>query len=480
MHNRRSFYLMCGLLILILLLVACREIAPSAQVPPLALSTPESPSVVETPTTSVAAEPTSTLAPTVSLTVAPTPTRFYEGPLSPVCGLQLPPLPGESSPLDTAIEPDPEALTALRAAAPAIVWPAIQRILDAPGSVGLALYQVGQANNGVYWNADSPMPLASVAKIIVLVAYVEAVAAEELNPLSQVPLAELERYYLPNFDLGAHRRSINELRENGRVIAAEGDNPAVYLEDVAWMMIRHSSNAASDYLHQLLGQERIETTAITLGLDAASGQSAPCAFLGQFLIMANHTRAAAGDRTALLAYLAGDDGPAAYGQDVSLLFDAFSNSATFRDKEALWRSSTRRPAIDTQRLYAGRLSPQGTARGYADLMARLAQNGLSNPDSSYLARRILEWPMQFPVNQSSFSNLGYKNGSLPGVLNSAYYGYRLGESAPVVIALFYRDLPQQTYRRWRFDLPHDELARWLLADPQAIPLIRAVLNPPDA
>ena len=57
------------------------------------------------------------------------------------------------------------------------------------------------------------MPLISVAKIITLVAYVEAVAAGELNSLETVPLTDLERFYLPNFDLGAHRRAIAELRE---------------------------------------------------------------------------------------------------------------------------------------------------------------------------------------------------------------------------------------------------------------------------
>ena len=38
-------------------------------------------------------------------------------------------------------------------------------------------------------------------------------------------LSELERYYLPNFDLGAHRRALSELRAEGRVMT-DGE-PAV-------------------------------------------------------------------------------------------------------------------------------------------------------------------------------------------------------------------------------------------------------------
>jgi hypothetical protein len=109
-------------------------------------------------------------------------------------------------------------------------------------------------------------------------------------------------------------------------------------------------------------------------------------------------------------------------------------------------------------------------------MRRLAQNGLSNADSSFQARRILEWPNQFAANQDIFSNVGYKNGSLAGVLNTAYYAYRWDDLSPVIVVLFFRDIPQQTYRQWRFDLPHDELARWLLTDPAAIPALSAALR----
>lgn len=137
------------------------------------------------------------------------------------------------------------------------------------------------------------MPLASVAKLITLVAYAEAIATGELNPAEPVALADLDCYYLPNFDLGAHRRAVAELREEGRVLGTAPDE-AVLLGDVAWMMIAHSSNAAADYLHLRLGQARIEETAVALGLNTPpNGQSAPCTFLGQFLMMANHTRGTA-------------------------------------------------------------------------------------------------------------------------------------------------------------------------------------------
>ena len=50
------------------------------------------------------------------------------------------------------------------------------------------------------------------------------------------------------------------------------------------------------------------------------------------------------------------------------------------------------------------------------------------------------------------------------------------DGAPVVVVLFFRQLPRQTYRQWLRDLPNDEFARWLLADPSAIPQLHLALQ----
>lgn len=462
----------------ILASAACNQ--PSTSTPVVAPPTATALAVASaTPTlelTELASPAPATLPPadsvaTPTAVVQTPPTPFFSGTLSPPCGLLLPPIPQPLSvPPDPSPLLSPEEAADLLDAAPDSARAALAYLINHPEDVGLVAYQLGNAANGVYVNQNTPMPLASLVKLVHLVAYVEAVAAGELDPLEQVPLTEVDRFYLPNFDLGAHRRAVSELEAGGRLFGEA--NPTLLLEDIPWMMVRHSSNAASDYLQARLGQERIEATAQALGL---STQTAPCPFIGQFLTMANHTRVTS-DYAALQAYLeAGEAGAVAYAADVALLADAYSQSESFRTREVSWRRTTRRPSITDQRLFTEYFNPQAAAGEYAALLARLAQNGLSTPDSSFQARRYLEWPMVFPVNQELFSNLGYKNGSLPGVLTTGYYAYRWGEGAPVVVVLLYRNLPQQTYRQWRFDLPHDELARWLLADPAAIPLLAATL-----
>jgi len=374
------------------------------------------------------------------------------------CGVLLPVLPAGQALTDN-LRPAGPALDL----APEAARPAVERLLSAPETVGLAAFEIGRESDGVYLNPDAPMPLASVVKIINLIAFAEAVAAGELDPAEWIPLSEIERTYLPRTDLGAHTRAIAELDER-QLIAL--DPPATPLEEVPSMMIRHSSNAAADYLHVRLGQTTIEQTAVELGLRS---HTAPCPWIGQFLVMAN--RGTATDNRGTVQIYTED--PEGYGREAMRLAESYAYDQDFRQAESSpgWRAS-----ITTQALFSDNLNAQASARDYADLMARILRNELSSNYTNIVVRRALEWPMNFPANQELFSAIGLKDGSLPGVLTTAYYAQRAEDGAQLVVILFFRQLPRNTYRQWRRDLPHDELARWLLSDPAAIPTLREILG----
>jgi|GEM_PF-1432633 len=430
--------------------------------------------------TAVAAAPTTLAAPTAArLTAVPTPPAAPP-PAAPAlptaaptpvwaqadgvrCGVLLPLV------AEPAAPPVQQIAGALPAglAIPVAAQPALAYLLQNPAHVGLVAYRVGLAEQGVYLNGDAPMPLASIVKLIHLVAYAEAVEDGRFNPASWLPVSELERFFLPGSDLRSHPQAISELSSRGLV---SGDPPAFPLEELPWMMLRNSSNAATDYLHLALGQETLEATALKLGLAA---QTAPCPFLGQFLTISNHTRT--GDNETAIRALIAD--PERYGREVMDLTLAYSASAEFREAEGRWYQRSRRPSWEAQSLFSENLNAQGTAREYADLMAKIVQNGLRSSYVNILVRRNLEWPLSvYPINQELFYTVGYKNGSLPGILNTLYYASPRDGGGLVVVALFFRHLPQATYREWQRTLTHDELARWLLTDPQAIPALRALLE----
>lgn len=374
------------------------------------------------------------------------------------CGVQLPVMAPPAPATEQAIN-----VTAALTSIPDVARPAVEYMLSNPEHVALAAYEVGRESEGIYLNPDRPVPLASVVKVLHLVAYARAVQLREVDPAAVVPLADVERYYLPNSDLGAHPRAVATLVEEERVF---GNPPSILLEDVPRMMMEFSSNAATDYLHMLLGQERIEQTALNLGM---RHQTAPCPFLGQFLLMGRRDDGL-GPVRALI------EEPDAYSREVMALTEQYSLDATFRAELEAWQERDRRPSLEAQRLFSEYLNAHGSAREYANLMAQIGLNTLGPWEESVRIRRYMEWPTHFVDNQAQLAWLGYKGGSLPGVLTVAYYAQPWDAPQPVVVALFFHNLPTDTYRQWRRTLPHDELARWLLREREATPAIHALLN----
>ena len=127
------------------------------------------------------------------------------------------------------------------------------------------------------------------------------------------------------------------------------------------------------------------------------------------------------------------------------------------------------PSMLIQREYVAEFETEGTAAGYAALMAGLVTGQIGSPASNAAMRAQLEWPfLEFESNQENYQVIGYKNGTLPGVLTTAYYAWPYWSDQPLVLVLFYRNIPAETYQLWRRQLPHDSFAHWLMSNPNAI------------
>ncbi len=416
----------------------------------------------------VQSESTQTPAPKTSSTFTPEASVFTEGRANEFSESEEGELCGQLLPL-TTFKNTPETITLPAISLdetriPSEVKPALLRLIDAPDTVGVAAFEIGRESEGFYLNPDEPMPLASVVKIINLIAYAQAIEDGVFDPSGWVDLDRLEKTYLPRIDLGAHERAMDELEEKGLIA---GDPPATPLEEIPGIMIRHSSNAAADFIHLAIGQHQLEKTIIDLGLES---HTAPCPWIGQFLILANHERIGS-NRSAIGNYITN---PALFAEDIMALTTKFVTDMEFRTEEIAWRR--RQPSYDVWKLYAENLNAMGSPRDYARLLSKIFNNDLGIPYVNFIVRRALEWPIEIPDNQDKFSILGYKGGSLPGILTTAYYGQRQTDGRRIVVVLFFRNLPRNTYQAWLADQSHDELARWLLSDQDAIEYLRQLLG----
>jgi beta-lactamase class A len=147
-------------------------------------------------------------------------------------------------------------------------------ILANPESAAIAVYTFDEHGESVddgrslFYNADAPLVVASTMKIVVLAAYADAVVRGELDPNEQVSIADLESYYLPMTDGGAHVEGLASLGLAADASGFARDQTAkVSLDDIARIMIHNSGNAETDYLIARLGADKIAFIMSTAGLE---------------------------------------------------------------------------------------------------------------------------------------------------------------------------------------------------------------------
>lgn len=320
-------------------------------------------------------------------------------------------------------------------------------IAGAGDTVGIACYRADQPTLGVFANADQQFPLASTIKIMILGVYAQGAASGRFDPTERISLDDLDAYYLPGTDRGAHPTFLDSVQPDF--------NNTISLLDVVYGMIRYSSNAATDYLHARMTDADFEAFYDLMGV---ANTELPISILGLFLAQDNHETGisdATMDRDELRASAA--DWEAKY-----------VNDAEWRARERLYhRGNTRRylaeglQIIPTQQAFFEKYDTRGTPNDFAHLMAALIRGDTLSATAGAVMRAVLSWPMQFETNRENFFTIGLKGGSFPGIITGAYFAQPKG-GQPLVLAIFYHDLPQEQYTTWLQDFEHQELDFYVL------------------
>lgn len=298
-------------------------------------------------------------------------------------------------------------------------------IAEHPDEVSLASWTVGAESQGIYLNADRKCPVASVQALLVLAEYARRIEAGQWSPAEVVALAEWERYWLNGSDGGAHPAALHEARAEARV-----SRGSVRLRDIAAAMMRHGDNAAYDLLLDRISQPSAAELPQQLGLAA---DDPPLPLAGLFLTWQAPSQPAAELLARYRVF-----GPQRYTEEAWRLTERLRDDDKFRSQQAELSERVSRLSLREQAQLAAALGPQGTARGYARLMAQVASGEL--PGSQWM-REQLEWPMASERARADFESLGSKRGSLPGAVAAAHYAVAKGAEAPRVLALFIKSLP---------------------------------------
>ncbi|MFD1739733.1 serine hydrolase [Bacillus salitolerans] len=266
---------------------------------------------------------------------------------------------------------------------------------------------------------------ASTVKIIVAIEDARQASEGIINPNETVSTKELNTFFIPKTDGGAHEGWIKHLTNSGI------DLQHIPLSEVAKGMISYSSNANTEYLMSLLGLDHIEH--LLQSLHVANHDSlypiVSALFIPEHLKKERNL-----SKKELVAVLNRMEMEEYRRLAIDIHNSWLKQPLTEQEKKLLLKDLN----MDIQRIWSDRL-PGATAQDYVSIMRKLN-------NKSYFEQRVydyldpvMEQLMENPSNRQWLVHAGQKGGSTAFVLTNSMYATDK-EGNETELAFFSNDL----------------------------------------
>lgn len=301
-----------------------------------------------------------------------------------------------------------------------------------PEQVSLVAYDVGAKEDGIFYRAEMPRPLAGVPKLILLAAYARQVERGQLDPDWRVALDSVAVYALPGAGQTRHRQARARWEAAGHI----GPDSTVALRHLVEGAIRHNDEAAADWLIGELGAAGLRRTAKAMGL---THSDPPQPGSGVQLAWSNHAQtkpvAARIDRLSAMP-------PADFTEEVYRHLERLRRDTAFRrlERERLARRGSGL-SLGQQRTLAQQTAPRGTATEYAALLERVVTGVFPTPGVAESMQASLERAFAPDSIDITLESVGAKGGATPGLVSFAGYARRTGDAPPRIVVLFMEQVP---------------------------------------
>jgi D-alanyl-D-alanine carboxypeptidase len=285
-------------------------------------------------------------------------------------------------------------------------------------------------------NENKLMPLASTAKILVAVEFAKQAGTGVINEAEYIPVAELDKYYLPGTDGGAHAAWLQYEQQKGHI-----KQDSIRLIDVARGMIIFSSNANTEYLLDLLGLDNTSSNTQLFGLKK---HTALYPIVSSLFLYQNPHKAKEDKILKSINTLTEEQ----YCKTIYQVHKALKYDTLLKSKFRLADLS-----MPMQKTWSDRLTAS-TAAEYVQLCSILNRRKYLTADSYGILADVLEYFMENPANQKIYKHFGIKNGSTAFVLTEAFYA-TLQNGSRIEAAYFFNNLTpveNAKLQRWLNDM----------------------------
>lgn len=281
-------------------------------------------------------------------------------------------------------------------------------------------------------NEDKLMPLASTVKLMVAVEFAKQAGSHIIDEESYVPLAELNKYYIPFTDGGAHPNWLQYEKEKNHVV-----DEKIKLIDVARGMMMFSSNANTEYLMDLLGFDNVKNNIQLFGFKYHTSIYP----LVSSLFMYQNPRQMPETKIVKAIKKFSDEQYSRYIAQIhaQLKIDSFYKTR-FRPQDL---------TEEMLKLWSSRLTAS-TAKEYVQLARILNNRKFFNEYAYGVLAQIVEFPMEHPDFLKTFKHYGAKSGSTSYVLAHVVY-FTSKDDVKMEMAIFLNNLnpkEQQQAEKW--------------------------------
>lgn len=263
--------------------------------------------------------------------------------------------------------------------------------------------------NGQKWvevNPNIPLPLASTVKTIVAIEYAQQAALGKIDPQQEVSLEELNTFYIPKTDGGAHEAWISNLNREKAI-------NKVPISEIANGMISYSSNANTDYLINLLGLQNINNVPESLGIFSHE----PLYPMGSALFIPSQLM---NDRNLTKKELIKAMKSMEMSEYRNSAIDIHNKWLSYPLSEQGKKQVLKVLDMEIQKNLSDRL-PRSTTEDYIMIMEKLNTKKYFNEDIHKYLDPVMEQLMENPNNREWLVHAGQKGGSTAFIITKAMY-----------------------------------------------------------
>lgn len=281
-------------------------------------------------------------------------------------------------------------------------------------------------------NEEKLMPLGNTVNIMVAVEFAMQASVNMIDKDANVSMNELDKYYIPETDSGAHEAWIAYEQQQKNIV-----NDSISLIEVARGMTMFNSNANTEYLMDLLGFDNVKNNNRLFEL---RNHTALFPYVSSMFMFQNLARMKHGKLLREIKKLTEEE----YCRYAIIFHQQLKDEPDFKTN---FRISKMTPEL--LKIWSDRLTAS-TTKEYVHLVKILNNRKFLNENAYGIIAEILEFPMEKKQFQEIFRQYGGMGGSTGFSLTQVIY-FTSKENMKMEMAIFFNDLTppeERQLKKW--------------------------------